>query len=216
MTVPRLPLRPSVLGPSLALALLVASAPGCDCSGPTTTCTTDGDCGAGLVCRDGRCEMPPAVDGGTDGGERPDAPGCAPERLCAGGRTCCAAGEGVRGRLRLRARVRERALRRQRPGLLRGRPDLPRRRGVRGLLRGGPRAVRRGARRVLRRRRRVRGRRLRHPGRHLRRRLRLPRRGHLLRAHHRALPREPGARRSASCAPSSIASRSRSSGTGPA
>ncbi len=93
MIVPRLPLRPSVLAPTLALALLVASAPGCDCSGPTTTCTTDGDCGAGLVCRDGRCEMPPAVDGGTDGGERPDAPGCAPERLCAGGRTCCAAGE---------------------------------------------------------------------------------------------------------------------------
>lgn len=64
-------------------------ASGCDCGGPpATSCTTTSDCADGFICRDGTCQPAAQIDGGTTDGAT-----CAPERLCAGGRICCAEGE---------------------------------------------------------------------------------------------------------------------------
>ena len=96
-------------------------------------------------------------------------------------------GRGVCRRDLLLPDLRERTLRRQRLGLLRERPSLPRRRRVCCGLQRRSGALRRGARHLLRRRGHLRRRCVRDAGHRVPRRLRLPRRVALLRAHDRSL-----------------------------
>jgi len=82
---------------ALLLSLLLA---GCDCGGPATTaCSSDSECEADELCRDGRCAPRPTSDGGagpdggaTDGGPAPTDAGC-PADTEACGLECCATGE---------------------------------------------------------------------------------------------------------------------------
>jgi len=80
----------------LALSLLILSLAGCDCGGTVEPeCTTDTECAAAQLCRDGMCVSRP--DGGAqedDGGPLDeDADVCPSDRSCSAGTECCADGE---------------------------------------------------------------------------------------------------------------------------